>query len=136
LTRNLWPGFARCARTTPWHTCGVAGSAYIAPGHARSFRVGNAAAAVEPVGGEGIGLALWSGATLGATLELSDPVRTQRVFARAYRARVRVRRPACRMAGEALMRPRLVRALWPALDAPGGADALLRAFWALSGKPA
>jgi 2-polyprenyl-6-methoxyphenol hydroxylase-like FAD-dependent oxidoreductase len=135
MTREVWPGFARCARTTPWHTCGVAGSAYIAPGHMRSFRVGNAAAAVEPVGGEGIGLALWSGATLGATLDVSNLLRTQRVFARAYRARVRVRRPACRMAGEALMRPLLVRTLWPALDAPGGADALLRAFWALTGKP-
>lgn len=136
MTRELWPDFARCVRTSPWLTCGVAGSSYIAPGHVRSFRVGNAAGAVEPVGGEGIGLALWSGATHGATLELSDLARTQRVYARAYRARLRVRRPVCRAVGEALMRPRLMRAVWPALEAPGGSDALLRAFWALSGKPA
>lgn len=136
MTRELWPGFARCERTTTWLTCGVAGSMYIAPGHARSFRVGNAGAAVEPVGGEGIGLALWSGATLGGMLEVSDLVRTQHVFASAYRARVRVRRPVCRAVGEALMRPRLMRAMWPMLEAPGGADALLRAFWTLSGKPA
>lgn len=131
----LWPGFARCARTTPWLTCGVAGSRFIESSHERSFRVGNAAAAVEPVGGEGIGLALWSGAALGALLDPRDLVRSRREFARAYRARLRVRRPVCRAVGEVLMRPALLRVLWPVLEAPGGSDTLLRAFWTLSGKP-
>ncbi|MGP1309140.1 MAG: NAD(P)/FAD-dependent oxidoreductase [Phycisphaerales bacterium] len=136
MTRVLWPGFARSERVTSWLTCGVAGAAYREAGHPRSFRVGNAAAAVEPVGGEGIGLALWSGATLGRTFEPGNLVRTQRAYAHAYRARVRVRRPACRLVAEALMRPSLVRAAWPALESPGAGDALLRAFWTLSGKPA
>lgn len=136
MTRALWPGFGRCARTSPWLTCGVAGSAYIAPGHPRSFRVGNAAAAVEPVGGEGIGLALWSGATLGVMFEPAALQRTQMGFAARYRARLRVRRPACRLAGEALLRPALLRAAWPMLESPPAGDALIRAFWTLSGKPA
>jgi flavin-dependent dehydrogenase len=136
MTRTLWPRFGSCRRASPWMVCGVAGSPYIAPGHPRSLRIGNAAAAVEPVGGEGIGLALWAGATLGAMLELGDLAGTQRKFARHYRARLRVRRPACRLAAEAMMRPALMRAAWPLLETPGGADAIVRAFWTLSGKPA
>lgn len=139
MTRTLWPEFADRRRVGPWHVCGVAGSGYTEPGHARSFRVGNAAAAVEPVGGEGIGLALWSGATLGESLDPRDAAslaRTRREFGRRYRARLRVRRPACLLAASALMRPSLLRAAWPLLEAPGSSDALIRAFWTLSGKPA
>jgi hypothetical protein len=136
MTRGMWPRFESCRRATPWLVCGVAGSAYLTPGHRRSFRVGNAAAAVEPVGGEGIGLALWAGATLGTTLELGDLAGAQRGFARLYRARLRVRRPACRIAAEAMMRPALMRAVWPLLETQVGADAIVRAFWTLSGKPA
>jgi flavin-dependent dehydrogenase len=136
MTRRLWPGFESCCRASPWLVCGVAGSEYITPGHPRSFRIGNAAAAVEPVGGEGIGLALWAGATLGAVLELEDLAGAQRRFAYQYRARLLVRRPACRLAAEAMMRPSLLRAVWPLLETPGGADAIVRAFWTLSGKPA
>ncbi len=135
MTRALWPRFAVCDRASPWLVCGVANSGYIEPGHARSFRIGNAAAAVEPVGGEGIGIALWAGATLGAMLDTNNPVRAQREFAMVYRARLRVRRPVCRLVAAALMRPALIRAAWPALEADGGADAIMRAFWTLSGKP-
>lgn len=139
MTRALWPAFADRRRVGAWHVCGVAGSAYIEPGNPRSFRVGNAAAAVEPVGGEGIGLALWSGATLGEILDPRDDAsiaRAQREYARRYRQRVRIRRPSCLFAAGVLMRPSLLRAAWPLLEAPGASDALIRAFWALSGKPA
>ena len=117
----------------------MAGSGYRAPGHPRSFRIGNAAAAVEPVGGEGIGMALWAGVTLGGALdprEVASIERTRRDFAKAYRARLRVRRPACLLAARALMRPGVLRAAWPLLESPGASDAVVRAFWTLSGKPA
>ncbi len=136
MTRVMWPRFGVCERRSPWLTCGVAGSAYIAPGHPRSFRIGNAAGAVEPVGGEGIGLALWAGATLGGMLDIGDLASAQRGFARAYRTQLRVRRPACRVVAEALTRPAFLRAAWPLLETQGGADAIVHAFWTLSGKPA
>lgn len=132
----LWPGYEASWREGEWLSCGVAGSGYIRPGHARSFRIGNAAAAVEPVGGEGIGLALWSGSTLGAMLGGDDAEGVQDRFARAYRARLRARRPACRVAAGVLMRPGLVRALWPLVGARITREPLIGAWYAMSGKPA
>ncbi|MGQ0627047.1 MAG: NAD(P)/FAD-dependent oxidoreductase [Phycisphaerales bacterium] len=144
LLKGLWPGFDPAWRATlgtegAWRTCGIASAGYISPGHPRSLRVGNAAAAVEPVGGEGIGLALWSGVEVGRRLcEVRNASSTElagaeRRLARAYRARLRWRRPACRIAAEVLMRPMLVRTLWPVLRRPALA---LHPWWRLSGKPA
>ena len=130
----LWPGFDPAWRVSEWLSCGVAGSGYIAPGHVRSFRIGNAAAAVEPVGGEGIGLALWSGHTLARMLEPGDLRGTQARFAGMYRERVRWRRVACRAAAEVLMRPRVVRAAWPAVNAGRVGGALIGVWYGLSGK--
>ncbi len=132
----LWPGYDASWREGEWLSCGVAGSGYIRPSHARSFRIGNAAAAVEPVGGEGIGLALWSGATLGRWLGGDDLTGMQARFARAYRARLRVRRPACRLAAAVLMRPGVVRGLWPLVGARITREPLIGAWYAMSGKPA
>jgi hypothetical protein len=138
LTRALWPGFDPAWRRGPWLACGVARSAYIAPGHERSFRVGNAAAAVDPIGGEGIGLALWSGARLARALLDSglgstrpDLPAAQRAMRRAYAARLLTRRPACRLAAEALLRPGLVALARPLLASPG---LLLGPWYRLSGK--
>jgi 2-polyprenyl-6-methoxyphenol hydroxylase-like FAD-dependent oxidoreductase len=105
----------------PTLACPVPRSGYITPGHPRSFRIGNAAAAVDPVGGEGIGLALWSATTLAALLADLEPegkplLRAQSRFERLYRARLRARLPACRLAAETLMRPKLAAAMRPALD--------------------
>lgn len=130
LVRSLWPAYDPAWRVGEWQSCGVGASGYITPGHPRSFRVGNAAVAVEPIGGEGIGLALWAGATLGAMLGNET---AQRQMARAYRSRLRARRPACRGAAAVVMRPWLVRALWPALGSPA---LTMRPWWALTGKPA
>lgn len=130
----LWPEFDPAWRVSEWLSCGVAGSGYIRPGHARSFRVGNAAAAVEPVGGEGIGLALWSGHSLARMLEPGDLRRTQERFARMYEQRLRWRRMACRAAAEMLMRPRVVRAVWPLVSAGRAGRALIGAWYGLSGK--
>ncbi len=126
LLTSLWPQYQPSWRSGPWVSSGVPRSAYISPGHARSFRIGNAAAAVDPVGGEGIGLALWAGTTLAqqlTTLHDADRLNAcaqhvalthnHATFKRAYNARLRTRLPACRTTGALLMRPRLVRALWP-----------------------
>ena len=145
LVRTCWPDFNPAWRISEWMSCGVPGSGYIAPGHPRSFRIGNAAAAVEPIGGEGIGLALWSGTTLAEMLTRATRLSratglaalgqacgmTQRRFARAYRSRLRTRLPACRLAAAVLMRPWLVRALWPIASNPG---LLVRPWYALTGK--
>lgn len=137
LLASLWPGYdpatrARAGDLGRWHACGVHDSAYVTPGHLRSFRLGNAAAAVEPVGGEGIGLALWSAHTLAALLAQDAPLaHTHRRFAAAYRRRLRTRRPACRLAAEVLSRPALAALAWPALAVPG---LTVRPWYALTGK--
>ncbi len=132
MIEALWPAYRRGQREGEWMSCPVPGAPYTAPGHARSFRVGNAAAGVEPVGGEGIGLALWSGLRLAEVVEFADLVASQRRLGRMFRARLRGRRWGCRMAGEALLRPRLVRAALPLLRAPAIS---LRPAWRLTGKP-
>jgi flavin-dependent dehydrogenase len=127
LARTIWPTLATQRREGPWLTCPVARSRFVEPGHWRSFRVGNAAGAVDPVGGEGIGLALWAGVALGRVLggfssRGHDAPGDDRAWLRragaalsgAYRARLRARRWACRAGAEALMRPRLARAALPA----------------------
>ena len=98
-----------------------------------------AAAAVDPVGGEGIGLALWSAHVvsrlLGGAPRLDEETLRdiQRRLALAYRARLRVRRPACRLAAASLMHPGLIRAIWPAVRlAP---SLTLRPAYHLTGKP-
>jgi flavin-dependent dehydrogenase len=107
-----------------WDFCGLPRSSLIQPGHPRSFRIGNAAAAVDPIGGEGIGLALWSGQELSRHLTprtaqtTAQLAHAQHQFARAYRDRLRTRRPACRWAAECLIRPRIVRCAGPLLRLP------------------
>jgi 2-polyprenyl-6-methoxyphenol hydroxylase-like FAD-dependent oxidoreductase len=136
LLRALWPAYAPAWREGPWLACGVQRSGYVSPGHGRSFRVGNGAAAVDPVGGEGIGLALWSGTTVAGLLAgVRDERgfhRVQREFAELYRRRLRARLPACRLAAGVLMRPRLVACAWPMLAATG---LTVGPWYALTGKP-
>ncbi|MGP1345390.1 MAG: NAD(P)/FAD-dependent oxidoreductase [Phycisphaerales bacterium] len=143
LVGAVWEGFDASWRTTEWMSCGVAGSGYVGSGDARSFRLGNAAAAVEPVGGEGIGLALWSARTLsGLLMEIGGDGLcdagalggVERAYGRAYRRRLRWRRPACRGAAEVLMRPRVVDVLWPVLRMPVVGSGLIGWWYALTGK--
>lgn len=133
----LWPRYNPAWRDGNWMACGVARSPYIEPGHARSVRLGNAAAAVDPVGGEGIGLALWSAVTLAG--ELGEPgtqalPSAKRRLASAYRRRLRTRRLACRIGAAMLMRPRLVRGVWPMLGSGAGRAVTVRPWVALTGK--
>lgn len=148
MVREMWPSFDPAWRVSDWKSCGVARSRYITPGHPRSFRIGNAAAAVDPVGGEGIGLAIWSATELSGLLnanqsgassdfstgqfdrEMLDAV--GREFKAAYVRRLRTRLTACRLAAEACMRPGLVRAMWPLLARPGVS---IGPWYRLTGKP-
>lgn len=142
MLKSLWPAYQPAWRTAAgelgaWLACPVGASRYIEPGHPRSLRIGNAAAAVEPVGGEGIGMALWAGTTLAGLLgpgsaDSATIAQVRRAFGAAYRARLRFRIPACRLAAEVLMRPRLAGLLWPLLWAPGLS---IQPWYALTGKP-
>lgn len=139
LLRELWPALDIESRHCAWLSSGVAGSGYLTPGHRRSFRIGNAAGAVEPVGGEGIGLALWSARTLATLLleyKLNDLEHVQRRMSLLYRRRLRVRRAACSAAAWALSTPAVVRAAWPILRLPVPRSAVLLPWYMLSGKPA
>ncbi|MEO0483768.1 MAG: FAD-dependent oxidoreductase [Planctomycetota bacterium] len=143
VVRTLWADdgtlpITSDTREGDWLTCGVARSAYVRPGHARSLRVGNAAAAVDPVGGEGIGLALWSGDRLGASLgasadwNVSALTAIERAFAKDYARRLRLRRPGCRAAAWCVSRADLAGALWPML---GGWSPMWPIWFAATGKP-
>lgn len=155
MVRALWPGYDPARRVSEWKSCGVARSRYVNPGHPRSFRVGNSAAAVDPIGGEGIGLAVWAGTVLagllapttgettGAATGVACPqlcvgtsseslAHVQREFSSLYARRLRTRLPACRLAAQLLMRPRLLAALWPLLAVP---SLSVRPWYALTGKP-
>ncbi|MEM8756455.1 MAG: FAD-dependent monooxygenase [Planctomycetota bacterium] len=117
LLASIWPGYEPRIREGPWLACGVARSPYRAPGHPRSFRIGNAAAAVDPVGGAGIGVAVWSAVTLAGVLDRAPSAETaQRTFAALYKRRLRTRRPACRAAAMLMMRPKLLAAAWPLIE--------------------
>ena len=140
MVRDLWPAWDPASRTTPWLSCGVARQRCRPSGHPRAFRIGNAAAAVDPIGGEGIGLALWSAANLAGMLRRSIRTtadartlrRIQRQADAALARRLCLRRPACRIAAEALMRPRLIAALWPLLTLR---RLTLAPWYAATGKP-
>lgn len=135
---RAWPGRNWTSREE-WHACPLPRSGYIRPGHPRCFRIGNAAAAVDPIGGEGIANALWSASVLAdllvqhASATPADLIHVQQPLASAYRRRLRMSRPACAAAAWALMRPGLVRAAWPALRCP---SLSLRPWYRLTGKPA
>ena len=137
MLRHVWPLWNPAWRTSDWKSSPVPRGGPITGGHPRSLRIGNAAAAVDPIGGEGIGLALWSAATL-ADMLLSTPgdleslARLHHTFRAAYAVRLRTRHPACRLAAEVLMRPRIIRALWPLFSLRNG---LLDTWLTLSGKP-
>jgi flavin-dependent dehydrogenase len=70
--------------------------------------VGNAAAALEPIGGEGMGLAIRSAElaadALAGAAEAGRPCDAQ-ALARRFRSLWRSRRPACRVAAKVVSRP-------------------------------
>lgn len=145
LLAKAWPALAGAERLTPWLACPVAGSWYRRPSHPRSMRIGNAAAAVEPVGGEGIGLALRAGLDLaravkdeifagGSLAETSALARVERKLAGIYRHRLVLRRPGCTAAAWVLERPGVSGALWPLIATPKLGPGLVRGWCRATGK--
>jgi flavin-dependent dehydrogenase len=147
LLADAWPTLAGATRCSPWLACPVAGSWYVCGAHTRSIRVGNAAAAVEPVGGEGIGLAIRGGLDIaravgdaraaGGSLDdlptlrhIADGVRT------SYRKRLIVRRPACAFAAWLLEKPSASGALWPLVATPGLGASVVKGWCRATGKAA
>jgi hypothetical protein len=74
--------------------------------------IGNAAAAIEPIGGEGMGLALQSAFSAASSLLHADAVDGSALSDRYHRL-WRTRRPFCRTAALLVSRPGLVRSLVP-----------------------
>ena len=74
--------------------------------------VGNAAAALEPIGGEGMGLALRS-AELAVEAITADNPDLARSLVPAYREMWRYRRPFCRLSASVISRPALAAAALP-----------------------
>ncbi len=143
LLGAIWPGYNPSWRVSDWQACPVPRSRWIASGHPRSIRVGNAAAAVDPAGGEGIGSALWSGRLAGTLLDgwLRDGGKPDelpalhRAMGRAYARRLRLRLPACRLLAIALMRPALARALAEIGSVPVARSLTVEPWLAMTGKP-
>lgn len=142
IAAALWPAFSPRHREAPWLACPVHRAWPHVRAGTRMLRVGNAAAAVDPVAGEGIGLALWSGwrAAVRLVQAAGNDAPTNSIdfvdhaaaaLQRDLRRRMLTRLPACWLAASVLMRPWACRAAGPVLAVPG---ALLRPWLALSGK--
>jgi 2-polyprenyl-6-methoxyphenol hydroxylase-like FAD-dependent oxidoreductase len=96
--------------------------------------VGNAAAALEPIGGEGMGLAMRSAELVAEALMRADEreqVLDRRALARAYQRLWRTRSAACRLAAIAVSSSRSADRFLPLLSA---APAALRPVLSLMGK--
>ena len=96
--------------------------------------VGNAAAAIEPIGGEGMGLAMRSAELAASSLSACEGAWTrgeQRLLARNYRRLWRTRGPACRAAALAASQPAVANRVAHAL---ARAPCALQAGISLMGK--
>ena len=92
--------------------------------------IGNAAAALEPIGGEGMGLALRS-AEMAAEMLLANGVHATSVLRISFRRLWRVRSAACRVAARVLSSPSMAGSVVELLD---GNPGLARMAMALMGK--
>jgi flavin-dependent dehydrogenase len=109
--------FERSRRVSPWRVSPLARFGVTRRWPLGIIPLGNAAAALEPIGGEGIGVALRS-AELAAQTLIETPaapadlarLRTQ------FTALWRIRRPACRLAARVLSSPRLAKRALEALQ--------------------
>jgi len=95
----------------------------------RVIPLGNAAAAIEPVGGEGMGLAMRS-AELAAQMLLSDRINLT-VLRRTFQKLWRTRSLSCRATGIAVSNPALARWIAPSI---GRMKPLARVMITLMGK--
>jgi 2-polyprenyl-6-methoxyphenol hydroxylase-like FAD-dependent oxidoreductase len=92
--------FATARRASAWHTSPLPRFGVSDSWPAGIIPLGNAAAALEPIGGEGMGLALRS-AELAAETLIADPTATHSLRT-SFKNLWKIRRPACRMAAKLL----------------------------------
>ena len=131
---HLHQRFARATRVGDWLSCPLPRHAVRKDWPRNVIPIGNAAAALEPVGGEGMGLAMRSGELAAEAIDLAaregrdvDACALQAKFQRLWRTR----RAACRGAAIALTHP-IVGPL--AIELSRRSPALARAGLALVGK--
>lgn len=122
--------FASARRVTPWHASPLPRFRPAAAWPPGLIPVGNAAAALEPIGGEGMGLALRS-AELASEAIIADGRVDTLTLRAAYAALWRTRSLACRAAARLLGQPAWAAAGIDLLDASPG---LARAAARLMGK--
>lgn len=107
--RALASQFTAAQRVTPWLASPLPRFPIAATWPSRIIPLGNAAAALEPIGGEGMGLALRS-AELAAESLISDPIGADRpALRRSFHRLWHLRRPACRAAAKMISSPLLAR---------------------------
>lgn len=100
--RGLAEAMRDAERVGPWLSCPLPRYGVRRRWPTGIIPIGNAAAAIEPIGGEGMGLAIASAALATAAIEGGrGRQQLERDFARAWR----MRRTACRAAAMALSRP-------------------------------
>ncbi len=99
--------FASSRRISDWLTSPLPRFRVAEKWPLRTIPLGNAAAALEPIGGEGIGLAMRS-SELAAESLIADPSSAQRpALRRQFKELWQIRSPACRVAARMLSSPSL-----------------------------
>ena len=120
---------AGAAQVTPWLAAPLPRFAVARHWPARVIPMGNAAAAIEPIGGEGMGLAIRSAELAGQCLIEG---RSMLWLRSEYRRLWNTRRFACRLAGLVVSSPLASKLLLPILDV---SPALVEISLRLLGKP-
>jgi flavin-dependent dehydrogenase len=126
LTREVWGvrlALADARRCGPWISAGPLALGVHLSGADKFFRIGNAAAEVHPIIGEGISMALQSAALLCAHFIATLPpqcsqdrtwrVELSRWYARQWRRAFLPRLAMAALFAHAAMRPALSATLWP-----------------------
>jgi flavin-dependent dehydrogenase len=128
---NLASRLAGAARDSAWHASALPRFGVARGWPARTIPIGNAAAAIEPIGGEGMGLAVRSAEIAAAELIASHragrPINVKAIRS-AYRGIWRVRAIASRAAALALSRDYSSRMIIEGASIPAFASAALRAI--------
>lgn len=129
--RSLADQFRGAQRVGEWCASPLPRFAVVGDWPAGLIPIGNAAAAVEPIGGEGMGLAIRS-AELAARALLASPIQPDLASLKLeYRRLWTVRRLACRTAALALSSPTLAR---PTVKLVAGSDTFAGLALRLMGK--
>lgn len=123
--------FAKARRVGEWLAAPLPRFPVVPDWLARTIPVGNAAAALEPIGGEGMGLALRSAELAAEALIASAGDPPLRELRAAYHDLWRVRRSACRAGALVLSRPMICGV---AVDLLNAIPSLARPSLRLAGK--